>query len=88
MAVLTITLNDGKWFADTHQLTTGSNPSTVSNIYFVWSNIPTVTQYITSISNSNNTITWTTIDSNTGLHYSDGLSEAQVYETIIWTRQC
>ena len=72
----------------TNQLTTGSNPSTVSDIYFVWSENPTVTQYITDISNSNNTITWTTIDSNTGLPYSDDLYEVQVYETIIWTRQC
>ena len=74
----TITLNNGSWYQHTLQNIVGG---TVNDIFFNWqSPNNTIKQTITSINDSNNTITWTTLDSNTGSPYPG-------HETIIWTRK-
>ena len=77
---ITITLNNGSWFPapNTHTLQNIVG-GTVNDIFFFWPFPNTVKQTITSIDDSNNTITWTTIDIGTGLPYPG-------YDTIIWTR--
>jgi len=79
---LTITLNNGSWLSSpaTHTLQNIVG-GTVNDIFFIWpSPNNTIKQTITSINDSNNTITWTTLDSDTGSPYPG-------HETIIWTRQ-
>ena len=66
-----------------------TKPLPIGSIYFVFS--ASVRQYITSISDSNNTITWTTSDTNnSGSAYVNPLPgyPSDTYETIIWTRVC
>ena len=79
---ITITLNNGSWFPapGTHTLQ-NIGGGTVNDIFFLWPSPNTVKQTITSIDDSNNTITWTTLDSDTGMPYPG-------YDTIIWTRVC
>ena len=77
---ITITLNNGSWLPapNTHTLQNIVG-GTVYDIFFTWPSPTTVKQTITSINDSNNTITWTTLDSATGLPYPDRA-------IIIWTR--
>lgn len=77
---ITINLNNGSWdpAPNTHTLQNIVG-GTVYDIFFTWPSPTTVKQTITSINDSNNTITWTTLDSATGLPYPDRA-------TIIWTR--
>ena len=79
-ANITINLNNGSWdpAPNTHTLQNIVG-GTVYDIFFTWPSPTTVKQTITSINDSNNTITWTTFDSGTGLPYPG-------YDTIIWTR--
>ena len=76
---ITINLNNGSWdpAPNTHTLQNIVG-GTVYDIFFTWLSPTTVKQTITSINDSNNTITWTTLDSATGLPYPDRA-------TIIWT---
>lgn len=74
---MTITLSNGTWQG--HKLE--NDIGGVNNIYFTWSN---VTQTITEINDSNNTITWTTLDSTTGNPYMN--PNSYTYTTIIWHR--
>jgi len=78
---ITINLNNGSWdpAPNTHTLQNIVG-GTVYDIFFTWPSPTTVKQTITSINDSNNTITWTTLDSETGLPYPDST-------IIIWTRQ-
>ena len=76
---MTITLSNGKWQGNTLENDIGG----VNNIYFNWSNVPSVTQRISEINDSNNTITWKTNDSTTNEPYTN---ENYTYTNIIWTR--
>lgn len=76
---MTITLSNGKWQGNTLENDIGG----VNNIYFTWSNVPSVTQRISEINDSNNTITWKTNDSTTNEPYTN---ENYTYTNIIWTR--
>ena len=87
----TVTLTNGSWGNSatglTDTLITGvqpTNPSTVSNIYFIWAGSdPAIISYITAISDSNNTITWTSLDTSTGQPYTQ---EGVTFDVITWTR--
>ena len=61
---MTITLSNGKWQGNTLK----NDTEDVNTIYFTWPDIPTVTQNISEINDSNNTITWKTLDSATPKH--------------------
>tara|TARA_R110002153_G_scaffold92736_1_gene224904 strand:- start:314 stop:763 length:450 start_codon:yes stop_codon:yes gene_type:complete len=76
---MTITLSNGKWQGNTLK----NDTEDVNTIYFTWSDITTVTQNISEINDSNNTITWKTLDSATNQAYTN---ENYTYTTIIWTR--
>lgn len=76
---MTITLSNGKWQGNTLK----NDTEDVNNIYFTWSDITTVTQRISEINDSNNTITWKTLDSATNESYTN---ENYTYTNIIWTR--
>ena len=78
MANVTITLNNGSWPPSPNPYTLENIVGgTVNDIFFTWPST-TVKQTITSINDSNNTITWTTLDSTTGFPYPD-------HAIIIWT---
>jgi len=65
-------------------------PTPIDSIYFVFNTNTNIRQYITSISDSNNTITWTTSDTtNSGQPYiPTAPAPSNTYDVIIWTRVC
>ena len=87
LANFTLPVSNGQFGGPggTHQLINSFFPFYL--IYFTWPNNTTVIQYITAISDSNNTITWTTTDSSNSYQPYVGPNN-QIYETIIWTRVC
>lgn len=77
---VTITLNNGSWLKApvTHTLQ-NIVEGTLNDIFFNWPVNTNVKQTIVSIDDNNNTITWTTLDSETGLPYPG-------HVTIVWRR--